>query len=62
MAAGKTASWALGRRLPQHARRLIFWLHMLAVNGTSIGEHGAARLLPAGWTILPQMGECRPHL
>lgn len=58
VAAGKTASWALGRRLPQHARRLLFWLHMLAVNGTSIGEHAAARLLPTDWTVSPEMGTC----
>lgn len=49
MASGETlrCSWALGRRLPLHARKLLLLLHMLSVNGTSIGEGGT----PARWTF-----------
>ena len=32
------ASWAFGRRLSVPARKGLLWAHMLAVNGTSIGE------------------------
>lgn len=52
VAGGELDSWALGRRLSVQARKLLFGVHMLAVNGISIGEASADWLPIIYWCLL----------